>query len=120
MIDLDNEYINSEIKYRCKHCDLLIYRDRNGYWRHKGWVSHCRTKAVGPEEECWCGSEHKVDMRRLSKEFVSGGLDPNVVKCCFDCRYLDKGRDRDGGWCIVRRMASVSSTGGCSNYCQSK
>jgi len=58
MTDWDNEHIEPDIEERCKHCKTAIYRDSRRYWRHEGWVSHCRTKAIGPDEKCWCGREH--------------------------------------------------------------
>ena len=58
--------------------------------------------------------------------FVSGGRNPNWERTCFDCLFLDKGKDRSGGWCQhpANRVSpmpgwpdgftpSVSDTGGC-------
>lgn len=62
--------------------------------------------------------------------FVSAGRNLNQENCCdgkLRCIFLEKARDRDGGWCTnpVNRVAasvgwpngfipSVASTGGCS------
>ena len=54
-------------------------------------------------------------MRNIEK-FVSGGRNPNIENCCGSCLYLERAKDRSGGWCKIRKMASVSITGGCPDY----
>jgi hypothetical protein len=62
------------------------------------------------------------------KKYVSGGRNPNhELTCGFPrCAWLDKAKDKDGGWCAhdANRAhhrdggfkPSVSSTGGCIHH----
>ncbi len=57
---------------KCKHCNTPIEQDTKGHWRHTEWVSWCRSKAVGPGQECWCGADHSIDPLELMEyEFIT-------------------------------------------------
>jgi hypothetical protein len=64
--------------------------------------------------------------------FVSGGK-PGYYGQCWNCVFLEKGKDRDGGWCTnsENRVApssgwpngftpSVASSGGCDLHTKVK
>jgi len=61
----------SELTSHCQHCKKEIYRDIKGHWRHIKFVSWCRTKAVGPDQSCWCGRNHnksRVENKEIKKK----------------------------------------------------
>ena len=69
--------------------------------------------------------------KKRKHNFASGGRSPNWQQTCDypKCRWLTKGKDRDGGWCDHPEnrippskgwpdgfTPSVSSTGGCDLF----